>query len=382
MNQLSQVQFTGIVTGVALGIISTGLAIVYLTDRDFVIAPPIVSFKPSINLNPKLDSLDIRDTPEISELEYNVVTPPKLVYSSQLQAMVDELVNFAKIQGLPTQPLSISLIDLSNPKYPTFAGYQNKQLRFPASVAKLFWMVILYAQINQKYLPYEAAFDSELYKMIQKSDNEPASRIIDRLTQTESGFNLEGEAYKLWLHQRESLNRFFQQAGYEDINISQKNFPIPYLNLDGPQGRELQMRGNPDRPIRNKITTDQAARLMYEIFTEQAVSPKYSQKMQQLLTRDLRPEIWRQEQYNSIEGFLGEFLPITQVNFASKVGWTSMSRQDAAFIATKDGTTQYILVIFADDPTYAEDWEIFPEMSLVLFNRMVARNTNINKPGF
>ncbi len=141
------------------------------------------------------------------------------------------------------------------------------------------------------------------------------------------------------------------------------------------------MRGNLDHPIRNKMTTDQAARLMYEIFTGQAVSPQYSQKMQQLLTRDLRPEIWMQEQYNSIEGFLGEFLPIAEVHFASKVGWTSRSRQDVAFISTKDGKTKYIVVIFANDPAYAEDWEIFPEISLFLFNRMVERKANTDKPG-
>jgi hypothetical protein len=118
------------------------------------------------------------------------------------------------------------------------------------------------------------------------------------------------------------------------------------------------------------MTTNQAARLMYEIFTNQAVSPECSQKMQQLLLRDLRPEVWKQELYNSVEGFLGESLPYEQIYFASKVGWTSGSRQEVAFVATKDGKTRYILAVFADHPAYAEDWEIFPKLSIHVFNRM------------
>ncbi len=178
------------------------------------------------------------------------------------------------------------------------------------------------------------------------------------------------EEYVTWINKRSKVNTFFQKAGYDRININQKNFPIPYLKLDEPQGRDLQMRGDNRIPIRNQMTTEEAARLMYEIFTGQAVSPNASTSMQHLLTRDLRPEFYTQEQYNSVEGFLGESLPLDQIYFASKVGWTLASRQEVAYITTNDGKIAYILSIFGDDKLYGNDWEIFPKMSLKVFQEM------------
>lgn len=308
-------------------------------------------------------------------LTYNVKKSPPLQASQNLQAIVNEAVNLADIQGLPTDTLSITLIDV---KTNQIAAYQQDILRYPASVAKLFWMVALYAQIENKILPAQAAFytpecKSNICKMIEKSDNEAASRIVDRLTDTTSSQLPLEENYHNWLEKRQWLNHFFQAAGYKNINISQKNFPIPYLKMDGPQGLDLKMRGNPDRPIRNKMSTEQAARLMYEIFNGQAVSPKASQQMMQLLKRDLRPEVWQQEQYNSVEGFFSEFLPFEEIHFSSKVGWTATSRQEVAYITTKDDKTAYILAIFGDDPAYGNDWKIFPELSRLIYNRMTNR---------
>ncbi|MBD2771570.1 hypothetical protein [Iningainema tapete] len=58
---------------------------------------------------------------------------------------------------------------------------------------------------------------------------------------------------------------------------------------------------------------------------------------------------------------------------ASKSSWTSGSRQEAAYISTPDGKTAYILVVFAEDRAYAYDWEIFPQISRLVFNRMTNR---------
>jgi hypothetical protein len=119
------------------------------------------------------------------------------------------------------------------------------------------------------------------------------------------------------------------------------------------------------------VTTDQAARLLYEIYTRQSVSSIASKKMAYLLTRDLDPKVWRKDPSNSIKGFLGEYLP-TNIYFASKVGYTSTSRQEAAFIRTLDDRAIYILVIFAEDPAYAGNEKIFPQMSRHVFDRLNA----------
>jgi hypothetical protein len=393
--KLSQLQFLSIVTGVSLAIAIVGFTLIRLFTQQSAapqktkLQPPGLSSllsAPSTSASNESVSPGLRfSVPQNQlipqekqatqqrslELAYNVRQSAKLRYAGDLQAIVDEAVSLVDQQGLPIKPLSITLIDL---KSYTFAGYEEQVPRFPASVSKLFWMVELYAQLKKEALPDQSTFYPDLYKMIQKSDNESASRVVDWLTSTTSGLSLEDEAFNIWLQKRKQLSKFFEVAGYEGIDISQKNFPIPYLKLDLPKGRDLQMRGNLSRPIRNQVTTKQAARLMSEIVAGEAVSQQASQEMLQLLTRDLQPEIWKQEKYNSIEGFLGESLPLDNAYLASKVGWTFDSRQEVAYIRSKDAKATYILVIFADSPAYGNDWKIFPKISRLVFDRMVTRS--------
>lgn len=387
--QLSNLPFTVKVLIVVLVIVLAGLATMQLRNGRPVVyslpddKAPLSSgeLSESLSISTSTSSTNtasgsFSSLPQSNRLQnvklvYNINKAPRFQFSDELQLIVDEAIDLARSKGLPTSALSISLIDAKAEKV---AGYQEQTLRYPASLSKLFWMVALYAQVEKNLLPENTVFSTEqcqnnLCKMVQKSDNDAASRILDLLTDTTSQAP-NSESYDQWLNQRQWVNRFFQEAGYQDINISQKNFPIPYLKLDEPQEFELRMRGNPENPIRNKMTTEQVARLMYEIVNRQAVSQKASQNMMQLLRRDLRPEVWQQEQYNSVQGFLSELLPSSEVYVASKVGWTSTSRQEVAYIATQDGKSAYILAIFGDDPAFADDWKIFPEISLHIYRKM------------
>ncbi len=382
---LSLLQFASLVTVVAVVMTIIGLAMTRRQNPRPVqpAAAPSVILRSTPNCLPL--PLVIPASPRVTpsplpqprqknlELAYNVRMPPSFKKSQELQATVNEVVDLADAEELPKKPLSITLIDAKTGEY---AQYQEEDMRYPASVVKMFWMVDLYAQIEKGWLD-EAAITPYLNKMIKKSDNEAASYILDRITGTKSGEKLEGEEYQTWLNKRRQVTRFFREAGYKDINISQKTFPIPYLKLYEPKGRDLEMRGDPKAPIRNKITTQHAARLLYEIYEGQAVSPVYSQKMADLLTIDSATRVLNKEQqssaqFNPVRGFLSQSLP-TDVYFAAKAGWTSGSRQEAAYIATLDGKAAYILVIFADDRAYAYDWKIFPQMSRLVFERMTAR---------
>lgn len=220
------------------------------------------------------------------QLSYNVTTPPSFNLSKKLQDIVDNIINSVQLKGLPIEKLSISLIDLSDSNCCTYASYLDGETRYPASIVKLFWMVELYNQYKAKTIPEETALNKELYKMIQDSSNESASRILDKISRTESGKDLPRSKLDNWIARRYSVNQFFKQAGYQNINISQKPFPIPYLNLDRPQGRDLQIRyvsGNEAKPVRNYLTTYSVARLLFEIYTNQAVGSQYSTQMKALL---------------------------------------------------------------------------------------------------
>lgn len=307
------------------------------------------------------------------KVSYNVKQVPSFQPDSKLQQIVNDIIYLVQSKGLPTDKISISLINLNGGKCCGYAAYAEGVPRFPASVSKLFWIVALYGYYKEGIIPEGSLSDKETYKMIQDSDNEPASRVLDLLTNTESGENLNPSDLNLWIQKRLAVNYFFQAAGYQNINVSQKNFPVPYLKMDRPEGRDLQIRGNGVHPIRNFLTTHETARLMLDINNNQAISANYSEKIKQLMKRDLRPEVWKQKEYNSIAGFLAESLPI-DADCYSKVGWTADSRQDAAIIASPDGKVRYILVIFADDNSFGQDWKIFPQISRMVYDRMINYN--------
>lgn len=377
-----QIRLAGLALAVAAIFFIIGLSLVRLiyrppaaqpspqpTATQVIQLPETPLLAPEFPDAPQTDSLPspAPDNAEALNLVYNVTTPPDLKPSQQLQTIVDELVKMATDEGTLTSELSITLINVNSGE---IAEYQQQELRYPASVLKLFWMVHLYGELAQGILSDEQIFAVDLYRMIQQSSNSASSRIIDSITGTKSGKNLEGEEYQDWLRRRLHLSEFFQKAGYEGIIVSQKT----YSNISKPEGREGQMWDDPQQPIRNKISSYHAARLMYEIVTGKTISPEYSQKMVKLLARDLRPEsLIDKAQYGGfdpIEGFLGKSLSGEDIDFASKAGWSSTGRHEVAFVRTRDGKTAYILSILGSDRTYANDWDLFPKMSRFVFDRM------------
>jgi hypothetical protein len=315
-------------------------------------------------------SSENRSTPLHAQkkLAYNVTQGPNLKGDQALQRMVDAAVETFHNKGFPTDKLSISLMNVKNLQCEAYAHYQDRQPRFPASVSQLFWMVALYGQINHEMVQHPIDHET-VRKMIQKSDSEAASDIVDAITDTQSGDALSPDQLSQWDTQRKSINTFFNAAGYHNIDVSQKNFPIPKLEMIEPNGRDLQIRGDERSPIRNSLTTYDVTRLVYEIHARQAISPEKSEIMESLMFRNLRPDLWKQEKYNSIQGFLSEKLPL-ETYVASKVGWTASSRQDVAIVQSRDGAAHYILTIFGDDKRYADDGDIFPAVSRQIFDQM------------
>ncbi len=210
---------------------------------------------------------------EDSEVAYNLTTPPKFKHSDELQIIVNDVINLVTANSLPKAPLSITLIDA---KTGETAEFQEDKLRYPASVVKMFWMVALYGQIENGIWKNEHSFIPYITKMIKESDNESASFIVDQLTNTQSSSELSSDKFKILKNKRQRINRFFEKSNYKNMNISQKTFPIDYLNLSEPKGSESQMLGNPIWDW-NKITTKQAARLIYEVcYSEKAISQQAS----------------------------------------------------------------------------------------------------------
>ncbi len=309
------------------------------------------------------------------EFIYKVIGETKFVPSPKLDPVVNNIKEYSKKNKLPIESLSITIIDT---KTGEIAGYQNDVDRYPASVVKMFWLVAAYQKIVQKELN-QTSFSPAIEQMIFKSDNQGGSTILDAVTQTKSTpNNLSENELVIEKQKRQKVNDFFLQAGYsQNINVSQKTFPIPQDNIMEPKGFDQQLRGeDPQKPIRNRITTNDAARLMYEIVTGKSIDPNTSKEMTTLLTRDINPTFWKKQppnpiDFNPVESFFGEGLPAGKtLNIVSKAGWTSASRQEVAFIQSKDGKTSYILAVFGDDAAYGKSKQIFPEIAAQVYKEM------------
>jgi beta-lactamase class A len=304
---------------------------------------------------------------------YQIIGKTTLKPSTKLQKIVDRVVNYSANKKLSTSALSITLIDTKTGEE---ADYNGSIERYPASVVKLFWLVAIYQKISTKEAD-ESALKNAIDRMMRESDNNGASQIVDTLTKTKStNVDLSATELSAKRQQRQTLNDFFRQSGYsEQLNVSQKTFPIPLEKMEEPRGFDRQLRGSdPQKPTRNKLTTNDAARLMYEIATARSISVPSSQKMQKLLDRNLNPKSWQQipaDDFNPVAGFFGEGLSVSQTEkLLSKAGWTPLARQEVAFISSKDRKTEYILAVFGDDASYGKNKQVFPEISNLVYRAM------------
>jgi Beta-lactamase enzyme family len=291
-----------------------------------------------------------------------------------LDRAIDKIINHCQKNHFSTDSLSISLVNLKTGER---TGYKNDLKRYPASVVKMFWLFKAY---NDQTIDPNLRIAMD--KMILKSDNNGASQVLDHITKTKSSkTELSQQEFKAEQQKRNSLNTFYQDKGYSpSLNISQKTFPITNENIMEPQGFDKQLRGTDTRqPVRNKITTDDATLLMSEIIKNP------NQEMRKLLTRNIDPNFWRKQppnpiEFNPVESFFGAGLEGLDSKVISKAGWTSGSRQEVAYIKSKDGKTEYILTVFGDSADYAKNKKIFPEISRLVYKEMqnISKNKSMN----
>jgi len=316
---------------------------------------------------------------------YPVVTPPPFTTEvprdrhPSLTSIVEGALARLTQANYPTATVSISLVDLTGDCC-DYAAYQDTQKRYPASIAKLFWAVALAGYEDAGRITPTTLLSDDEALMLHNSNNGASSRIVDALTQTESGAALDDTAIAEWSAARQRLNNYFKAANYTSLNIVHKTFPIPDLGLSERTGRDLQFAqgeyataiANPDG--RNYLTTFDTARLLYEIDAGKAVSATHSDRIKAHLKHSTHPDDWQADEYNAIADFFGEYLP-PDVDLYTKLGYTfNDGRQEAAIIASADGKTRFILVMFANDPVYSQAGsKAFPDIARYVYDQMRSR---------
>jgi predicted amidohydrolase YtcJ len=273
---------------------------------------------------------------------------PSFAPSERLRELVGNVVNatverFGK-GGLTADKIAITLVDLNDKAHPAWASHRGQEPTYPASVVKLFYLVAAHQQMETGELKATPELERALHDMIVVSSNDATHYVVNALTKTTDGPELDDEALKQWLDKRNTVNRYFASLGYERINVNQKTW------CEAPYGRERQGLG-PNFENRNKLTTEAVARLLFEIVAGRAVTPTRSRAMMSLLHRD--PFHKSDDPDDQATQFAGKSLPAGSQLY-SKAGWTSSTRHDAAYVRLPNGA-EYILTVFTVDNSSQAD---------------------------
>jgi beta-lactamase class A len=236
----------------------------------------------------------------------------------------------------------VTLVDLRDFNRPARAGFRGDVQIYPASVVKLFYLAAAHQWMEDGRLADTPELRRAMRDMIVESYNEATHYIIDLLTDTTSGPELPDAEIDRWFEKRNAVNRHFASLGYTNINANKKPW------CEGPYGRESQSIKR-HKPSRNMLTTDATARLLTEIVTGRAVSPKRSAEMLELMKRDPFKKIeegGEPDQGNAFTGLALRDKPGAKL--WSKAGWTSQTRHDAAYVELPNGA-RFVLVTFTTD---------------------------------
>jgi beta-lactamase class A len=252
--------------------------------------------------------------------------------------------------GLRADKIAITVIDLADPKNPARASHRGEEPIYPASVVKLFYLVAAHHQMEAGAMARSPELERALRDMIVDSSNDATHYVVDALTGTTAGPELSEAALRDWMEKRNLINRYFAGLGYEKINVDQKPW------CEGPYGRERQGLG-PNFENRNRLTTNAAARIWYEIVRGRSASPAGTSAMMNLLHRD--PFAKSEDADDQATAYSGKSLPPGS-QYYSKAGWTSATRHDTAYIRLPNGA-EYILAVFTVDNS--KQTEIIPFVS-------------------
>jgi beta-lactamase class A len=246
---------------------------------------------------------------------------------------------FAENPKLTPGNLSLTVIDLDRG---TRASYRPEIGYHPASVVKIFFLAAAHHKLARGEIRSTAELGRAFTDMIEESSNDATAYVVDVISGTTGGPELEGRAWRRFYERRMWVNHYFARQGYT-ILASGKTWG------DGPYGRERQLLGT-NRENRNRFTSEQPAALLYDFVMGRAVSKEASARMLTLMQRDLDPQRPAENQVNE---FLGAALPPGS-RLWSKAGWTSEVRHDAALIELPGGRRFIAVVLTRGNSPNAE----------------------------
>ena len=239
-------------------------------------------------------------------------------------------------------------------------GLNHKKQYYPASIVKLVYGLAIYDWIDKERIILNNQLKNAVFNMLQYSSNDATSFLLDLLTGTTSGFSIEGVAWEQWKYQREIINDWLIDLGWDEIkdfNCCQKTWE------DRPYGREKDFYGK-NNENRNCMSTNGTAKILEEIILHKFYDEN-NLKLKDFLFRNLKKDQIVDNE-NQVKGFLGEGLP-ENTPFWSKAGLMSQARHDAAWWLNNK-SSQTLLVVFGNGEDFANNTSFLPELSRAIFN--------------
>lgn len=281
--------------------------------------------------------------------EFRAVAVDVALEAGLRDAAAETLAKYPKLQS---RDLAITLVDITSPEAMRRADLNGNASFYPASVIKLFFMADVYATGKDVVEDVDRA----LREMIVQSDNDATAYLVDVISGTAPGPQLESESFERFAKRRRAINERFARLGYLQVSAIAKPWSF------GPFGRERQLLGE-HREFRNRLSSNETAALLLWIARGRAVSHDASEAMMELMARPLDP---MRSDENQVKEFIGEGLPAGS-KLWSKAGWTSEVRHDAA-IAQLPGGRRIVLVVFTRG--VAADTTLMPAITRAVISRI------------
>ncbi|HEX8891005.1 MAG TPA: hypothetical protein VF779_17790, partial [Pyrinomonadaceae bacterium] len=110
---------------------------------------------------------------------------------ARLQSLVNEAAQAAlskfKDKNFQESNLAITLINLTDPQHPTRASFRGTEGIYPASVVKLFYLVMAHHLLEEEKIKETDELRRAMKDMIVDSSNDATGYVLDVITGTSSG---------------------------------------------------------------------------------------------------------------------------------------------------------------------------------------------------
>ncbi len=318
------------------------------------------AYRPQVQVCPPGDKSAAIPVEETRRVLNEIMGSPLL--SKSVEEWVDLGVSACHGTNKEDAAVSYLLITPENHGAPKIGHYRGEEGMYPAGVAKLFYAVAAYKKMQDRCIK-ASKIEDDIVAMLRDDDHEAANRVVDFITDTESGPELSGGDYKEFERKRQWVNRYYVKLGFEGLNVSQKFW------TDEPSPRDRQLLGRRlelNYENSNRITANHAAQLLYLIYADAVVSKEACERIKKAIGRSLDDA-----KVGALAG-IAAGLPSGSKIWSVK-GFTYQNYNEAALVELPNGQVYALTVL----TRYADHAKNLPtEVSRIVAHRAMVKTAD------